>query len=70
MHEVIVVNDGSTDATLERLTETFELEPVRKVLRDGIPTAALRGAYLSRRHSNLWVIDKENGGKADALNAE
>lgn len=67
-HEVIVVNDGSTDATLERLRDAFDLVPVRKALRLLIPTAPIRGAYVSRRHRNLWVVDKENGGKADALN--
>jgi cellulose synthase/poly-beta-1,6-N-acetylglucosamine synthase-like glycosyltransferase len=67
--EVIVVNDGSTDRTLGRLSEAFELLPVRKTLRNTIATARVRAAYASRRHHELWVLDKENGGKADALNA-
>lgn len=68
-YEVVIVNDGSTDSTLARLTEEFDLVPVRKALRTTLPSAPVRGAYLSRRHQNLWVIDKENGGsKADALN--
>jgi cellulose synthase/poly-beta-1,6-N-acetylglucosamine synthase-like glycosyltransferase len=68
-HEVIVVNDGSTDATLERLAAEFDLAPVRKALRDGIATAPVRGTYVSRRRRELVVVDKLNGGKADALNA-
>jgi cellulose synthase/poly-beta-1,6-N-acetylglucosamine synthase-like glycosyltransferase len=68
-HEVIVVNDGSGDATLERLRDAFDLVPVRKALRVVVPTAPIRGVYVSRRHRHLWVVDKENGGKADALNA-
>lgn len=68
--EVVVVNDGSTDGTLTRLAETFDLVPVRKALRTSIPTVPVRGAYASRRHPELLVIDKENGGgKADAINA-
>ncbi len=67
--EVLVCNDGSTDRTMEVLTEVFNLEKVDRVPMGDIPTAAIRGTYRSRRYPNLWVIDKENGGKADALNA-
>lgn len=67
-HQVVVVNDGSTDATLERLRDAFDLAPVRKALRGAIPTAPVRAAYVSRRNPRLWVVDKVNGGKADALN--
>ena len=59
---MIVVNDGSTDRTLGKLAEAFELLPVRKALRGTISTARVRAAYASRRHRDLWVIDKENGG--------
>lgn len=67
--EVLVVNDGSKDATVERLREAFELVPGDRIPTAGVPTARIRQVYRSRRHPNLWVIDKENGGKADALNA-
>jgi cellulose synthase/poly-beta-1,6-N-acetylglucosamine synthase-like glycosyltransferase len=68
--EIVVINDGSTDATLTRLAETFELVPVRKALRTSLATAPVRVAYASRRHPELVVLDKENGGgKSDAINA-
>lgn len=67
-HEVIVVNDGSSDATLARLHEEFDLVPVHRVLRESIPCKPIRATYLSRRIPELCVIDKENGGKSDALN--
>jgi cellulose synthase/poly-beta-1,6-N-acetylglucosamine synthase-like glycosyltransferase len=67
--EVLVCNDGSTDGTLNKLKEVFNLEPVARVPMGDIPTARVNGTYRSRRFPNLWVLDKENGGKADALNA-
>lgn len=67
--EVLVINDGSKDATVQRLREAFELVPGDRIPTAEIPTAPIRQVYRSRRHPNLWVIDKENGGKADALNA-
>jgi cellulose synthase/poly-beta-1,6-N-acetylglucosamine synthase-like glycosyltransferase len=67
--EVIVVNDGSTDATLARLTEAFDLRPSRSVFRKSIATKPIRGLYRSAVHPRLIVIDKVNGKKADAMNA-
>jgi cellulose synthase/poly-beta-1,6-N-acetylglucosamine synthase-like glycosyltransferase len=67
--EVLVVNDGSRDGTVQRLVEAFDLAPAARLPTAEIPTAPVRRVYQSRRHPNLWVVDKENGGKADALNA-
>jgi cellulose synthase/poly-beta-1,6-N-acetylglucosamine synthase-like glycosyltransferase len=66
--EVVVISDGSTDGTIAGLKDAFDLVPVRKALRGAIPTAPVRTAYVSRRHPELSVVDKDNGGKADALN--
>ena len=68
-YEVIVVNDGSSDATLQRLIDDFGLHQVARLATGRIPTARVRGVYESSTHDGLYVIDKENGGKADALNA-
>jgi cellulose synthase/poly-beta-1,6-N-acetylglucosamine synthase-like glycosyltransferase len=66
--EVIVVSDGSTDATVEALTERFALVEVPPVFRRGLVTAPLERMLRSLRHPNLTVACKQNGGKADALN--
>lgn len=70
MIEAVVVNDGSTDATLERLIEEFELVRTERVLREDVFTEPVRGVYRGHFDPRLVVVDKENGGgKADALNA-
>lgn len=67
-HEVIIVNDGSTDGTLEALRHQFQLEPVTHFFRRRFESSPIRGVYRSGSHPNLLVVDKENGGKADSLN--
>jgi cellulose synthase/poly-beta-1,6-N-acetylglucosamine synthase-like glycosyltransferase len=67
--EVIVVNDGSPDLTMERLKEGFDLEQVPFAFRRQVDTKAVRSVWRSRQDPQLLVVDKENGGKADALNA-
>jgi poly-beta-1,6-N-acetyl-D-glucosamine synthase len=68
-HEVVVVNDGSSDGTLDRLVDEFDLEPFELFVRRVFHTEDVRAVYRSDAHPNLVVVDKENGGKADALNA-
>ncbi|HEX9705489.1 MAG TPA: glycosyltransferase [Gemmatimonadales bacterium] len=68
-YEVVVVNDGSQDDTMDVLGEAFELYEVPPAMSIVIKTARVRGYYRSRRYAQLLVIDKDNGGKADALNA-
>ena len=67
--EVIAVNDGSRDRTLQALIEEFALVPYPEAYCRSVETKAVRGIYRSTQFPNLRVIDKENGGKADALNA-
>jgi len=67
--EVVLVNDGSPDGTLQRLIDTYDLYEVPPAFPVAIQTKPIRAYYRSRQHSRLLVIDKENGGKADSLNA-
>jgi len=67
--EVIVVNDGSTDNTLEFLKSEFSLvELPFFVYKKTIPTAKVKRVFISEKYENLIVIDKERKGKSDALN--
>jgi len=66
---VVVVNDGSSDATMARLEAAFALEASPHTGTGELGHAPLAGVYGSARHTNLLVLDKANGGKADALNA-
>ena len=68
-HEVIVVNDGSKDRTLQTLIEQFGLKPVNREQLAVLQQTKIFGAYASPRYPNLLVVDKENGRKADAANA-
>jgi cellulose synthase/poly-beta-1,6-N-acetylglucosamine synthase-like glycosyltransferase len=68
-YEVILVNDGSTDKTMEKLIAEFKLIEMKKPLRLVIKHKPIRRVLISLDHTNLTVIDKDNGGKTDALNA-
>jgi cellulose synthase/poly-beta-1,6-N-acetylglucosamine synthase-like glycosyltransferase len=68
-YEVVVVNDGSKDGTLEALRHAFDLYEIPRTYPETIATKPLRAVYRSRARTKLVVIDKENGGKADSLNA-
>ena len=67
--EVILVNDGSRDRTVEVLTAEFDLYEVPPAYPRPLTTQRVRAVYRSRKHSRLVVLDKDNGGKADSLNA-
>lgn len=69
--EVIVVNDGSKDKTLDVLVDYFSLRESKRLYLPSLETKPVRGIYVStkREWKKLVIVDKENGGKADALNA-
>lgn len=68
-YEVVFVNDGSTDDTLEVLRDRYALQPAARFPTADIETAPVHGVYQSLTHPNLWVVDKDNGGRSDAINA-
>jgi poly-beta-1,6-N-acetyl-D-glucosamine synthase len=69
--EVIIVNDGSTDDTFQKIVQAFELVRVNYFFDYRIACERIKGVYKSENPSfnRLTVIDKNNGGKADSLNA-
>ena len=67
--EVIVISDGSTDRTIGVLQDAFGLIRAPGSSERRLPTAEIRGIYRSVTIREVVVIDKANGGKADALNA-
>ncbi len=68
-YEVVVINDGSTDNTINVLKKRYNLIPVPRSLSYQVGCKNIKRVFVSRDYSNLVVVDKENGGKADALNA-
>lgn len=70
-YEVIIVNDGSTDNTFELVKDAYDLIRVNYYFDYRIPCERIRGVYRSKNpsYNRLTVIDKNNGGKADSLNA-
>lgn len=69
-YQVIVVNDGSKDNSMEILAKTYDLVLTDLIIDAKIETKEIKGVYKSRNaaYKKLIVVDKENGGKADALN--
>ncbi|MDR5659064.1 glycosyltransferase [Serpentinicella sp. ANB-PHB4] len=67
--EIVIINDGSKDNTLKTLKEAFNLQSIDIPYRKQVDTKEVKGIYVSNQVENIIVIDKKNGGKADALNA-
>ena len=70
LFEIIVINDGSTDQTLDVIKKEFNLTKVNKPYNRQLKTKEIKGIYETKHGNiNITVIDKENGGKSDSLNA-
>ena len=69
-YQVILVNDGSTDQTVQKLIQHFEVEKIGIGSKsNALVTKILLAVYRLKGNRNLLILDKENGGKADAINA-
>ncbi|MFZ2539079.1 MAG: glycosyltransferase [Oscillospiraceae bacterium] len=68
-HEIIIINDGSTDQTLRVLMKLLRLEQDNRKGVRKLKYGKVNSFYHSTVYSNVYVIDKDNGGKADSLNA-
>ncbi|BCB27526.1 glycosyl transferase family 2 [Sulfurimicrobium lacus] len=67
--EIIIVNDGSDDETLDVLLREFSLAPFPEAYRDRLQTRHVKSVYASTEYPNMRLVDKEKTGRADALNA-
>lgn len=68
-YELVIVNDGSRDATLKTLIDHFDLQKTDFSYQQRLNHYPIRGVYTNPAQPRLIVVDKENGGKADTLNA-
>lgn len=68
-YEIIVINDGSKDETLERMIEAYHMVETTMTIRKQVPSNEIKTVYRSKLFDNLVLVDKINGGKSDALNA-
>ncbi|MFN7921614.1 MAG: glycosyltransferase [Bryobacteraceae bacterium] len=68
-YEVVVINDGSTDVTLDVLVREFHLYKSARYYSESLASKPIRAIYESLDPVRLVIVDKDNGGKADALNA-
>lgn len=68
-YEIIVINDGSTDNSITKIINNYNLKPVYKPMKVSIETTAVLMVYSGEyKNRQITLIDKENGGKADSLN--
>ncbi|MCH9613081.1 MAG: hypothetical protein S4CHLAM102_15850 [Chlamydiia bacterium] len=67
--KIIVINDGSKDRTLELVNNRYNLKPIPIDYEHVLVTRRVKGFYRSKSNPDLYLIDKENGNKFDAMNA-
>lgn len=69
LYEIIVVDDGSRDATSKIMRETFHMQQVNRPIQRKIPCKQEEAVFETRAYKvPITLIRKKNGGKADSLN--
>ncbi len=68
-YEIIVINDGSTDKTLENVIKKYDLKENKRIIRKQVKCKPITNVYENNSKVRIVLIDKSNGGKSDALNA-
>lgn len=66
--DIVLVNDGSTDKTMDILMEEYQFEPAEIIIQCRIPTAEVKRIFISKSHPNMRLIDKVHSGIGDTLN--
>lgn len=67
-YEAFIINDGSTDRTMDVLHSLLDLQTVKREKANRLLHKKVKSVYQSKRYPKIYVIDKQNGGKADSLN--
>jgi len=68
IYEVLIIDDGSTDKTKDLVVETFSLKMVDRKIRNILDTKEVLEVYEGGSGIKITLLNKANGGKADALN--
>lgn len=69
LYEIIIIDDGSKDRTIENLIQAFQFVKIDRPIRMSLPCAPLRCVYEAKvKGVSITLISKENGGKGDSLN--
>ncbi|HPF20038.1 MAG TPA: glycosyltransferase [Syntrophomonas sp.] len=69
LYEIVVVDDGSSDSTSQKMIEHFDMKQIRRPINRAVKCKPVRAIYSTDQQKvPITLIKKENGGKADALN--